>query len=77
MLAAWTTAESTATMLAGISVLVFVIYVGYAISRPNMVVWWRWLSVRGVAKCGGHRHMPSRPELTQHSMRSPLRCAWR
>ena len=44
MLAAWTTAESTATMLAGISVLIFVIYVGYAISRPNMVVWWRWLS---------------------------------
>jgi len=56
MLAAWTTAESTATMLAGISVLVFVIYVGYAISRPNMVVWWRWLSVRD--------HFASKPSLS-------------
>ncbi|BGP40430.1 ATP-binding cassette transporter snq2 [Rhodotorula kratochvilovae] len=36
--------ESNATTLAGIGVLVIAIYVGYAIPRPSMRVYFRWLS---------------------------------
>ncbi|KAI5479965.1 hypothetical protein MNV49_002255 [Pseudohyphozyma bogoriensis] len=36
--------ESNATMMAGIGILIIAIYVGYAIPRPSMHVWFRWLS---------------------------------
>jgi len=44
MLASLTRSESVATMLAGLVVIDLVLYAGYAIPRPSMVVWWRWLS---------------------------------
>lgn len=43
-LAAITKDESTATTIGGIGVLVFVIYTGYAIPRPSMKIWFKWIS---------------------------------
>lgn len=43
-LASVTKAESTATLLAGLGILVFVLYTGYAIPRPSMKVWFKWIS---------------------------------
>ncbi|WFD22771.1 hypothetical protein MEQU1_001448 [Malassezia equina] len=36
--------EALATMVAGIIVLDLGMYTGFAIPRPSMTVWWRWLS---------------------------------
>lgn len=36
--------EPQATLFAGLLILVIAIYTGYAIPRPSMVVWFRWLS---------------------------------
>ncbi|GAA5915070.1 hypothetical protein JCM6882_006773, partial [Rhodosporidiobolus microsporus] len=44
MLASINRQEPNATMMAGIGVLIIAIYVGYAIPRPSMRVWWLWLS---------------------------------
>ncbi|GAA6000108.1 hypothetical protein JCM10207_006055 [Rhodosporidiobolus poonsookiae] len=44
MLSSINRAEPNATMMAGIGVLIIAIYVGYAIPRPSMRVWFRWLS---------------------------------
>ncbi|KAJ8294266.1 Brefeldin A resistance protein [Rhodotorula toruloides] len=44
MLASINRAEPNATLMAGLAVLVIAIYVGYAIPRPSMRVWFRWLS---------------------------------
>ncbi|GAA5975740.1 hypothetical protein JCM11641_005856 [Rhodosporidiobolus odoratus] len=44
MLSSVNRAEANATMMAGIGVLIIAIYVGYAIPRPSMRVWWLWLS---------------------------------
>ena len=41
MLAAIFQQESAATMVAGIAVIDMVLYAGYAIPRPSMVVWWK------------------------------------
>ena len=35
---------AVATMLAGLIVIDCALYAGYAIPRPSMVVWWKWLS---------------------------------
>ncbi|GAA5967234.1 hypothetical protein JCM3765_001744 [Sporobolomyces pararoseus] len=44
MLAAINRREANATMMAGLGVLIVAIYTGYAIPRPSMKVWFRWLS---------------------------------
>ncbi|GAA6060988.1 hypothetical protein JCM10212_000674 [Sporobolomyces blumeae] len=44
MLAAINRHEANATMMAGLGVLIVAIYTGYAIPRPSMKVWFRWLS---------------------------------
>ena len=44
MLAALNRFEPQATMFAGLSILIIAIYTGYAIPRPSMHVWFRWLS---------------------------------
>lgn len=44
MLAAINRHEPNATMMAGLGVLIVAIYTGYAIPRPSMKVWFRWLS---------------------------------
>jgi len=44
MLAAINRKESNATTMAGLGVLIVAIYTGYAIPRPSMKVWFRWLS---------------------------------
>ncbi|GAA5913660.1 hypothetical protein JCM5296_007276 [Sporobolomyces johnsonii] len=44
MLAAINRREPNATMMAGLGVLIVAIYTGYAIPRPSMKVWFRWLS---------------------------------
>ncbi|WFD34807.1 hypothetical protein MCUN1_001651 [Malassezia cuniculi] len=44
MLASLTRALPLATMISGIAILDSILYAGYAIPRPSMVVWWKWLS---------------------------------
>lgn len=44
MLASLTRALPLATMLSGLVIIDTVLYAGYAIPRPSMVVWWKWLS---------------------------------
>ena len=41
---AWTRSVSVATMVAGLTIIDSALYAGYAIPRPSMVIWWRWLS---------------------------------
>ncbi|WFC95973.1 hypothetical protein MBRA1_002629 [Malassezia brasiliensis] len=41
---AWTRSVSIATMVAGLTIIDSALYAGYAIPRPSMVIWWRWLS---------------------------------
>jgi ATP-binding cassette subfamily G (WHITE) protein 2 (SNQ2) len=41
MLAAIFKEQSAATMVAGIAVIDMVLYTGYAIPRPSMVIWWK------------------------------------
>ncbi|GAA97325.1 uncharacterized protein L969DRAFT_87260 [Mixia osmundae IAM 14324] len=43
-LAAICRSQAVATMLGGISVLLFLVTVGYAIPRPGMLGWYRWFS---------------------------------
>ncbi|WFD44377.1 hypothetical protein MPSI1_003045 [Malassezia psittaci] len=43
-LTAWTRSVSVATMVAGLVIIDSALYAGYAIPRPSMVIWWRWLS---------------------------------
>ena len=42
--ASLTRSEAAATMVAGLVIIDVALYAGYAIPRPSMVVWWRWLS---------------------------------
>ena len=44
MTASLTRFEPIATMIAGITIIDVALYAGYAIPRPSMVVWWKWLS---------------------------------
>ena len=44
MTAALTRNESIATMIGGLAIIDVALYAGYAIPRPSMVVWWKWLS---------------------------------
>ena len=44
MVTAWTRSVAVATMIAGLVIIDSALYAGYAIPRPSMVVWWRWLS---------------------------------
>ncbi|WFD29917.1 hypothetical protein MSPP1_000931 [Malassezia sp. CBS 17886] len=44
MLTALTRSVAAATMVAGLVIIDCALYAGYAIPRPSMVVWWRWLS---------------------------------
>ncbi|WFD34805.1 hypothetical protein MCUN1_001649 [Malassezia cuniculi] len=44
MTAALTRNESIATMIAGLAIIDVALYAGYAIPRPSMVIWWKWLS---------------------------------
>ena len=44
MLTAVFHSPAAATMIAGLLIIDFALYTGFAIPRPNMVVWWRWLS---------------------------------
>ncbi|PKI82790.1 hypothetical protein MVES1_003737 [Malassezia vespertilionis] len=44
MITALTRSVAVATMVAGLVIIDCALYAGYAIPRPSMVVWWRWLS---------------------------------
>ncbi|WFD34806.1 hypothetical protein MCUN1_001650 [Malassezia cuniculi] len=44
MAAALTRNEAIATMIGGLVIMDIALYTGYALPRPSMVVWWKWLS---------------------------------
>lgn len=44
MLASITRQEAQASLLGGVSILVLVITVGYAIPKPSMLGWYRWFT---------------------------------
>ena len=44
MVTSITRSVAIATMVAGLVVIDCALYAGYAIPRPSMVIWWRWLS---------------------------------
>ena len=44
MVASYLRFEVIATMIAGLFIIDGLLYAGYSIPRPSMVVWWKWLS---------------------------------